>query len=149
MDAKKITEDYHDWHNIAELRLLGLSRSQIAKKLQLPPGRVMRLSRLNVDELLQHGNRPRPSYSCRLDPYEESVKHLLITCPYYSSTQIHEYLKENNPSFPKVCEKTVFNYVPTDTPVRFWPVLPLSSPPSEWNVWDGLVFRPAESRQFQ
>ena len=59
MDAKKITEDYHDWHNIAELRLLGLSRSQIAKKLQLPPGRVMRLSRLNVDELLQHGNRPR------------------------------------------------------------------------------------------
>ena len=111
MDAKKITEDYHDWHNIAELRLLGLSRSQIAKKLQLPPGRVMRLSRLNVDELLQHGNRPRPSYSCRLDPYEESVKHLLITCPYYSSTQIHEYLKENNPSFPKVCEKTVFNYV--------------------------------------
>lgn len=46
MDAKKITEDYHDWHNIAELRLLGLSRSQIAKKLQLPPGRVMRLSRL-------------------------------------------------------------------------------------------------------
>jgi hypothetical protein len=25
MDAKKITEDYHDWHNIAELRLLGLS----------------------------------------------------------------------------------------------------------------------------
>ncbi|EYA31714.1 hypothetical protein M105_4858 [Bacteroides fragilis str. 1009-4-F  len=71
----------------------------------------MRLSRLNVDELLQHGNRPRPSYSCRLDPYEESVKHLLITCPYYSSTQIHEYLKENNPSFPKVCEKTVFNYV--------------------------------------
>ena len=106
MDAKKITEDYHDWHNIAELRLLGLSRSQIAKKLQLPPGRVMRLSRLNVDELLQHGNRPRPSYSCRLDPYEESVKHLLITCPYYSSTQIHEYLKENNPSFPKVCEKT-------------------------------------------
>ena len=111
MDAKKITEDYHDWHNIAKLRLLGLSRSQIAKKLQLPPGRVMRLSRLNVDELLQHGNRPRPSYSCRLDPYEESVKHLLITCPYYSSTQIHEYLKENNPSFPKVCEKTVFNYV--------------------------------------
>ena len=111
MDAKKITEDYHDWHNIAELRLLGLSRSQIAKKLQLPPGRVMRLSRLNVDELLQHGNRPRPSYSCRLDPYEESVQHLLITCPYYSSTQIHEYLKENNPSFPKVCEKTVFNYV--------------------------------------
>lgn len=106
MDAKKITEDYHDWHNIAELRLLGLSRSQIAKKLQLPPGRVMRLSRLNVDELLQHGNRPRPSYSCRLDPYEESVKHLLITCPYYSFTQIHEYLKENNPSFPKVCEKT-------------------------------------------
>lgn len=86
MDAKKITEDYQDWHNIAELRLLGLSRSQIAKKLQLPPGRVMRLSRLNVDELLQHGNRPRPSYSCRLDPYEESVKHLLITCPYYSYT---------------------------------------------------------------
>ncbi|MFK2369651.1 hypothetical protein ACIXNN_15410 [Bacteroides fragilis] len=99
--CKKITEDYQDWHNIAELRLLGLSRSQIAKKLQLPPGRVMRLSRLNVDELLQHGNRPRPSYSCRLDPYEESVKHLLITCPYYSSTQIHEYLKENNPSFQK------------------------------------------------
>ncbi|MFK1640171.1 hypothetical protein ACIXBU_15005 [Bacteroides fragilis] len=115
MDAKKITEDYQDWHNIAELRLLGLSRSQIAKKLQLPPGRVMRLSRLNVDELLQHGNRPRPSYSCRLDPYEESVKHLLITCPYYSSTQIHEYLKENNPSFPKVCEKTVFNYVKKNT----------------------------------
>ena len=44
MDAKKITEDYHDWHNIAELRLLGLSRSQIAKKLQLPPGREMCIS---------------------------------------------------------------------------------------------------------
>ena len=29
---------------------------------------------------------------------------MLIACPYYSSTQIHEYLKENNPSFPKVCE---------------------------------------------
>ena len=28
-----------------------------------------------------------------------------------SEAYLHEYLKENNPSFPKVCEKTVFNYV--------------------------------------
>ena len=70
---KRLHEDYHEGNKIAGLRLLGLSRSQIAKKLQLPPGRVMRLSRLNVDELLQHGNRPRPSYSCRLDPYESQL----------------------------------------------------------------------------
>jgi len=37
MDAKKITEDYHDWHNIAELRLLGLSRSQMEKPLNFDP----------------------------------------------------------------------------------------------------------------
>lgn len=111
MDAEKKKKEFQDWHNIAELRCLGLSLTQIAKQLELPRCRVVRLLRLNLDDLLQSGNRPRPPHPCRLDPYEESVKNLLTLYPYYSSAQIHECLKEKDPFFPRVCEKTVFNYV--------------------------------------
>lgn len=111
MDAEKIKEEYVHWHQIADLRRLGLSRPQIAKKLELPIGRVRRLSKMKVGELLQRRDRPRPAYPRRLDSYEESVKSLLTVYPYYSAAQIHERLKESDSFFPCVCEKTVYNYV--------------------------------------
>lgn len=47
----------------------------------------------------------------KLASYEDFVKGRLELCPEASSAQVHDWLKENYPLFPKASIKTVYNFV--------------------------------------
>ena len=47
----------------------------------------------------------------KLASYEDFVKERLELCPEASSAQVHDWLKENYPLFPKSSIKTVYNFV--------------------------------------
>lgn len=108
MDVDKKKEDYVIWTKIADYRSHGLSNSQISTKLGISADKVYRLSRLTVDEVLRRNNQ---RYTRVLDLHEKPILTLLIEYPALSIPQIHERLRDSIPLFPRVCEKTLYNYI--------------------------------------
>jgi len=47
----------------------------------------------------------------KLDPFEGFLRDKLSLYPDTSSAQLHDWLKEHHVDFPKVSQRTVFNFV--------------------------------------
>ena len=108
MDAANLTKKYTLWNNVHDLRSRGLNITRTAQRLGISPDTVRHLQHLSSEELFQKCRSIRP---CKLHAYEQEVLSLLNCFPSISSSRVHDYLKEHHPAFPKVCEKTVHNYV--------------------------------------
>ena len=104
----KFTKKYTLWNNVHDLRSRGLNITRTAQRLGISRDTVRHLQHLSSEELFQKCRSIRP---CKLHAYEQEVLSLLNCFPSISSSRVHDYLKEHHPAFPKVCEKTVHNYV--------------------------------------
>ena len=110
MDTEILRKKYTLWSNIVDLRSRGINITRTAHRLGVSRDTVRHLQSLTSDELVrecqtQEGNR------YKLQNYEQAVVSLLFTFPSTSISRVHDYLKEHYPDFPKVCDKTVRNYV--------------------------------------
>ena len=109
MDTENLRKKYTLWSNIIDLRSRGVNITRTAERLGVSRDTVKRLQSLSSDELFR---KYQESRRCKLQNYEQAVVSLLFTFPSTSSSRVHDYLKEHYPDFPKVCDKTVHNYVP-------------------------------------
>ncbi len=98
------------WYKVNELNEKGLNFSQISLKTGLHRGTVAKYARMSEETFLSSLSYKR-QYNRLLDPYADFVRHSLEECPFLSSAQIEDWLKENFPDFPAVNSKTVFNFV--------------------------------------
>jgi hypothetical protein len=103
-------QKYVMWNKVRELKSLGFNNSQISRELGLYRGTVARYLSMSESDYLSSSSYRR-TYSYKLDRYESYVHTELNAHPYLSSSQIHDHLKEDFPSFPLVNPKTVYNYV--------------------------------------
>ena len=62
------------------------------------------------EEFFRKQNSHR-EYELKLGKYEEYVRGTLEEYPYISAARMHDWLRECYPDFPRVCDKTVFNFV--------------------------------------
>ena len=108
MDAANLTKKYTLWNNVLDLRSRGLNITRTAQRLGISRDTVRHLQHLSSEELFKECRNIR---QCKLHAYEQEVISLLTCFPSISSSRVHDYLKEHHPVFPKVCEKTVHNYV--------------------------------------
>jgi transposase len=98
---------YHEVHrmhregySISKINdLLGLHRNTIRKYLSMSEADYEAL-------LIKQSDRRK-----ELDPYEEFIRERLRLYPETSAAQMHDWLKENHNSFPRVNPKTIFNFV--------------------------------------
>ena len=103
-------QKYVMWNKVKELKSDGYNNSQISRELGLYRGTVARYLSMSESEYLSSGSYRR-TYSHKLDHYESYIYDLLKVCSDFSSSQIHDRLKEHYPSFPLINTKTVYNYV--------------------------------------
>ena len=103
-------QKYVMWNKVKELKSDGYNNSQISRELGLYRGTVARYLSMSESEYLSSGSYRR-TYSHKLDHYESYIYDLLKVCSDFSSSQIHDRLKEHYPSFPLLNTKTVYNYV--------------------------------------
>ena len=108
MDTEILRKKYTLWSNIIDLRSRGVNITRTAERLGVSRDTVKRLQSLSSDELFR---KYQESRRCKLQNYEQAVVSLLFTFPSTYSSRVHDYLKEHYPDFPKVCDKTVHNYV--------------------------------------
>lgn len=98
------------WSKINELISNGLKKSQISRLLGLDRGTVRRYASMSLEEFTASTSYER-MYVHKLDPYEGFVVDYLTEFPFVSAAQVHDHLREKKPDFPKVSDKTVFNFV--------------------------------------
>lgn len=98
------------WYKVRELQSKGLNKTQIGKHLGVDRSTVRRYLQMSREDFVRRRNSHR-KYTLKLAGYEEYVRGTLEEYPYISAARIHDWLKECYPDFPKVCDKTVFNFV--------------------------------------
>jgi len=98
---------YYEIHRLCEN---GMTPPQIAAYLVMDTRTVKKLLAMNEQEYLdfqkQLSNRKK-----KLEPYEDSIKDRLKSCPMATSGQIYRWLKGQFPDFPYVCPKSVYNFL--------------------------------------
>lgn len=98
------------WYKVRELCSKGLNKTQIGRYLGVDRSTVRRYLAMSREEFIRKQNSHRRRKS-KLGKYEEYVRGILEEYPYISAARIHDWLRECYPDFPKVCDKTVFNFV--------------------------------------
>lgn len=103
-------EKYILRNTILDLRSRGINITRTAQRLGVSRDTVKHLESLSSEDLiLECQNSKNRRY--KLHRYEQAVVSLLLRFPSISSSRVHDHLKEHYPDFPRVCEKTVHNYV--------------------------------------
>ena len=108
MDAANLTKKYTLWNNVLDLRSRGLNITRTAQRLGIYRDTVRHLQHLSSEELFQECRNIR---LCKLHAYEQEVVSFLTCFPSISSSRVHDYLRESHPDLPRICEKTVYNYM--------------------------------------
>lgn len=98
------------WSKIKELISDGLNFSQISRQLKLDRHTVSLYASMSYDEFVASQSYNR-LYSHKLDEYEDFTVSYLRKYPFVSAAQVHDRLREHNPEFKPVSDKTVFNFV--------------------------------------
>jgi len=106
-------QDLNKWimyHEIHKLKMLGFSDARIARYLVMDTRTVSKYLNMREGEyeqyLLQAGQRNK-----KLAEYESFVLNKLTLYQDTTAAQVHDWLKEQHPSFPKVSCRTVYNFV--------------------------------------
>ncbi len=106
-------KDLNNWimyHEIQKLKRLGFSSSKIAQYLVMDARTVGKYASMNESEyeqfLLISSHRTKS-----LEAYETFVFEKLSLFQDSSAAQLHDWLKEHHPDFPKVTSRTVYNFV--------------------------------------
>jgi transposase len=98
---------YHEIHRMARE---GHSARKISKYLVLSKGTVLKYLSMTEQDyenfLIAQSDKKK-----LLLPYESFIKQRLEVFSDTSAAQMHDWLKEHYPEFPKVSQKTVFNFV--------------------------------------
>jgi len=105
--------DLNNWimyHEIHKLQRLGFSNPKIADYLVLDTRTVKKYLQMTEEDyenyLLKGQYRSKV-----LSPYETFVRDKLDRFPETSAAQIHDWLKEHHPEFPRTGPRTVYNFV--------------------------------------
>jgi len=98
------------YHKIHELSRTGFKAAKISRELMMDRRTVKKYLDMSEEQYMEYMDR-QSSRNKLLDKYEEFIKARLEDCLDASAAQIHDWLKEQHDNFPKVNEKTVFNYV--------------------------------------
>ena len=98
------------WYKVRELQSKGLNKTQIGKHLGVDRSTVRKYLQMSREDFVRRRNSHR-KYTLKLAGYEEYVRGTLEEYPYISAARMHDWLRECYPDFPKVCDKTVFNFV--------------------------------------
>lgn len=106
-------KDLNNWimyHEIHQLARLGFSKAKIARYLVLDArtvGKYLSMSEDDYERFLS-GQSQRTK---KLSGYEGFVTDKLVEFPDTSAAQMHDWLKEHHPDFPRVSPRTVYNFV--------------------------------------
>lgn len=106
-------KDLNNWimyHEIHKLSRLGFNASKIARHLVLDRRTVKKLLLMSDQEYEVHLSSAQQRAKT-LAPYEYFVKAKLEEFTDTSTAQMHDWLKEHHPGFPKVSGRTVYNFV--------------------------------------
>lgn len=98
------------WSKVKELISDGLNFSQISRQLGMDRHTVSLYASMSYEEFLNSQSYNR-LYSHKLDGYEDFTVQYLRKYPFVSAAQVHDRLREHDPDFRTVSEKTVFNFV--------------------------------------
>jgi transposase len=98
------------YYEIQKQQWNGMTPSQIAEYLVIDTRTVKKYLAMSEKEyetsLISQSTRTK-----KLAPYEDFVKGRIELCPEASSAQVHDWLKEHYPLFPKTSIKTVYSFV--------------------------------------
>lgn len=124
------------YYEIHKMDRAGYSASKISRKLLMNRRTVMSYLAMSVSEyeLFIQNQSERPK---ELQPFEEFVKNRLEKYQDTSASQMHDWLKEWHEGFPKVSQKTVYNFVMW---VRQKYNLPKISPTREYMIVEELPY---------
>jgi len=103
----------HKWimyYEVHHQHLNGMTPSQIASFLVMDTRTVKKLLAMNEQEFIDSQEK-LSTRTKKLSPYEDYIKSRLELCLDASSAQVHDWLKEHYPAFPKVSIKSVYNFV--------------------------------------
>jgi hypothetical protein len=98
------------YHEIHELHQNGMAPPQIAVCLMMDTRTIKKFLGMSEQDYLYY-QQQRSIRRKKLTPYEDFIKRRLQMCPKASSQQIHLWLKEVHPDFPRVCIKSVYNFI--------------------------------------
>ena len=106
----KIEHRWIMYYEIQKQQWNGMTPSQIAEYLVLDTRTVKKylaMSEKQYEASLESQSRRTK----KLASYEDFVKGRIELCPDASSAQVHDWLKEHYPLFPKTSIKTVYSFV--------------------------------------
>jgi len=135
MDTKTIG-DWIMYYEVQRLHREGLSYRSITKALALNRRTVIKYLSLSEAEYEAFLNK-KDSRGKLLDEYEPFVKTRLQAHPAASAAQVHDWLKELHPQFPRVAARTVYNFV---IAVRQKYAIALEEPGREYFVVEELPY---------
>jgi hypothetical protein len=98
---------YHELHH---RHRNGMTPPQIASFLGMDTRTVKKLLAMSEQEYLNI-QQQLSARTKKLTPYEDYIKSRLELCLEASSAQVHDWLKEHYPDFPKVSIKSIYNFV--------------------------------------
>lgn len=98
------------YNEIHRNHFLGMTPSQIASSVGMDTRTVKKLLAMNEKEYWDYREQLL-ARTKKLAPYEEYIRSRLEMCREASSAQVHDWLKEHYPDFPKVSIKSVYNFV--------------------------------------
>ena len=106
-------QDLNNWmmyHEIHKMKREGFSTRKIGQELVINFRTVKKYLDMTEDDFFRYLENKGQRYKILL-PYEEFIKEKLGLYPETKSAQMHDWLKENHEGFPKVCPKTIYNFV--------------------------------------
>ena len=95
------------WSKVNELSGKGLKICQISLLTGIHRDTVRKYLSISEEEYERILNKPYHNRQKKLSTYASEVESWLKECPYLTSPQILDRLKENHPSMPEVSDKTV------------------------------------------
>jgi hypothetical protein len=124
------------FYEVQKLIRDGLSYAAIGAALVIDPRTVSKYALMSEETyaLFLAGKETRSKI---LQPYEEFVKCKLQAHPSVKTAQMHDWLKEHYPDFPKVPPKTFYNFVFS---LRQKYNIPLQETPREYFVVEELPY---------
>lgn len=106
----KFISNWIVYHELHKQQWNGKTPSQIAAYVVMDTRTVKKYLAMSESDYLDYVNS-LSTRTKKLAAYEEFVKGRLELCPEASSAQVHDWLKENYPLFPKSSCKTVYSFV--------------------------------------